>query len=59
MNADHVASHVGRCQGLVTLLRATAFHASRNKVYTPVELLIKVQLYPIFLITAHHLSSRR
>ncbi|XP_053408873.1 NADH dehydrogenase (ubiquinone) complex I, assembly factor 6-like [Mercenaria mercenaria] len=41
VNADHAASHVGRCQGLVTLLRATAYHASRNKVYTPIELLIK------------------
>ncbi|XP_060576565.1 NADH dehydrogenase (ubiquinone) complex I, assembly factor 6-like [Ruditapes philippinarum] len=41
VNADHAASHIGRCQGLVTLLRATAYHASKNKVYIPIELLIK------------------
>ncbi|KAL4237487.1 NADH dehydrogenase (ubiquinone) complex I [Mactra antiquata] len=41
VNADHVASHIGRCHGLVTLLRATAYHASKNKVLIPIELLIK------------------
>ncbi|WAR18239.1 NDUF6-like protein [Mya arenaria] len=41
LNADHAASHLGRCQGLVTLLRATHYHASRNKVYIPTELLLK------------------
>lgn len=42
VNADHAASHLGRCQSLITLLRATTFHAKRNKVYLPQEMLLKV-----------------
>jgi len=42
INADHAASHLGQCQGLVTVLRGTTFHSKRNKVYIPQDLLLKV-----------------
>lgn len=41
VHADHAASHIGRCLGLVTVLRATPYHANRSKVYLPLELLLK------------------
>ncbi|KAL5022784.1 hypothetical protein ScPMuIL_001939 [Solemya velum] len=41
VHADHAASHIGRSQGLVTLLRSTPFHASQGRVYFPIELLVK------------------
>ncbi|KAL3858745.1 hypothetical protein ACJMK2_008999 [Sinanodonta woodiana] len=41
IHADHVASHLGRAQGVVTLLRSTPYHSSKERVYFPVELLIK------------------
>ncbi|KAH3846727.1 hypothetical protein DPMN_089030 [Dreissena polymorpha] len=41
LNADHAASHLGRCQGLVTHLRGVRYHATRGKVYLPIELIIK------------------
>ena len=36
-NAEFVASHVGVCSGLVTLLRGTAFHANEGNIYIPRE----------------------
>lgn len=41
VDADHAASHVGRAQGIVTLLRAIPYNAKRQQVYVPIELLVK------------------
>ncbi|XP_002735300.2 NADH dehydrogenase (ubiquinone) complex I, assembly factor 6-like [Saccoglossus kowalevskii] len=41
VNADHAASHIGKSHGIVTLLRSTPHHASRRRVYLPMEILIK------------------
>lgn len=41
VQADHAASHLGKAMGVVTLLRATPFHASKGKVYLPNDLMIK------------------
>lgn len=41
VHADHAASHLGRAQGIVTLIRAVPFNAKRNRVMIPIELLIK------------------
>ncbi|XP_070574973.1 NADH dehydrogenase (ubiquinone) complex I, assembly factor 6-like isoform X3 [Ptychodera flava] len=41
VHADHAASHIGKSQGIVTLLRATPYHASKRKVYLPMEILIQ------------------
>ncbi len=38
LTADHVASHVGKATGIVTLLRATKYHASQQSLYIPLEL---------------------
>ena len=41
VNADHAASHIGRAQGLITLLRAIPYNASKQRVYVPLDLLVK------------------
>ncbi|XP_074661856.1 NADH dehydrogenase (ubiquinone) complex I, assembly factor 6-like [Tubulanus polymorphus] len=41
INADHVASHIGKTHGIVTLLRSTLFHSSRQHVYLPLDLMIQ------------------
>ena len=41
VHADHAASHIGRAQGAVTLLRAIPHNASRRRVLVPLELLAK------------------
>ncbi|KAF7246099.1 NADH dehydrogenase (ubiquinone) complex I, assembly factor 6 [Varanus komodoensis] len=38
IHADHAASHIGKAQGIVTCLRATPFHASRRKVFLPMDI---------------------
>ncbi|GLJ56082.1 hypothetical protein SUGI_1204010 [Cryptomeria japonica] len=40
-SADHAASHIGKASGLVLLLRATAYHASRRRSYIPLEIAAK------------------
>jgi len=42
VQSDHAASHIGKAQGLVTLVRAVHYHARRNRVYLPRDLMIKV-----------------
>ncbi|RKP26961.1 isoprenoid synthase domain-containing protein [Syncephalis pseudoplumigaleata] len=39
--ADHTASHIGKSYGIVTLLRATPYHASKRVSYLPSELFAK------------------
>lgn len=41
VDADHAASHIGRAQGIVTLLRAIPYNAKRQQVYVPIELLVQ------------------
>ena len=41
VHADHAASHVGRAQGLVTLMRAMPYDARKNRIYIPIELLVQ------------------
>lgn len=41
--ADRAASHVGAAVGLATLLRGTAFHAMRQQVYLPEDLMLRVR----------------
>ena len=60
MHADHAASHIGRCLGLVTVIRATPYHANRSKVYLPLELLLKVFVTQILLLSIiYHLKGNR
>ncbi|KJE92383.1 phytoene synthase [Capsaspora owczarzaki ATCC 30864] len=41
IQADHAASHVGKAEAIVTLLRATPANASNRRVYLPMELTAK------------------
>lgn len=41
VKVDHVASHVGKTQGLVTLLRSLPYNTSKGKIYLPRESLLK------------------
>ncbi|XP_038069404.1 NADH dehydrogenase (ubiquinone) complex I, assembly factor 6-like [Patiria miniata] len=41
VNADHAASHIGKAQGIVTLLRATPYHVSRRQILLPLDVTIK------------------
>ncbi|XP_065524697.1 NADH dehydrogenase (ubiquinone) complex I, assembly factor 6 isoform X2 [Lathamus discolor] len=38
VNADHAASHIGKAQGIVTCLRATPYHCTRQKVFLPMDI---------------------
>uniref|UniRef100_A0A8D0LAP2 NADH:ubiquinone oxidoreductase complex assembly factor 6 n=1 Tax=Sphenodon punctatus TaxID=8508 RepID=A0A8D0LAP2_SPHPU len=38
IHADHAASHIGKAQGIVTCLRATPYHSSRQKVFLPMDI---------------------
>jgi len=38
---DHVASHLGKAQGIVTAIRAVPFHARQRRVLLPTDILIK------------------
>ncbi|XP_074433568.1 NADH dehydrogenase (ubiquinone) complex I, assembly factor 6 isoform X5 [Larus michahellis] len=37
IHADHAASHIGKAQGIVTCLRATPYHSTRQKVFLPMD----------------------
>ena len=41
IDADHAASHLGRCGGLVGALRATPYLTSRNQLLLPQDILSK------------------
>uniref|UniRef100_T1IUF8 NADH dehydrogenase (ubiquinone) complex I, assembly factor 6 n=1 Tax=Strigamia maritima TaxID=126957 RepID=T1IUF8_STRMM len=41
IHADHVASHLGKSQGIMVTIRGTPFNVSRNRVYLPMDLMIK------------------
>ncbi|XP_063984016.1 NADH dehydrogenase (ubiquinone) complex I, assembly factor 6 [Diachasmimorpha longicaudata] len=41
INVDHIASHLGKSQGITTLLRSIPHHAQRRVCVIPQELLIK------------------
>ena len=38
LQADHAASHLGKAQGLITLIRALPHHCKSKQVYIPTEL---------------------
>nr|KAG5703443.1 hypothetical protein BaRGS_022492 [Batillaria attramentaria] len=41
VHADHAASHIGKAQGVTTLLRAIPYHAQSRRVYLPLEIIVK------------------
>ncbi len=43
-NADHVASHVAKAYGLVTVLRSSLHHAARERCYLPADICMRHNL---------------
>lgn len=43
VNADHAASHLGKAEGIVTLLRSMAYYRSKRHVLIPLDLLMRVR----------------
>lgn len=54
VHADHAASHVGKAQGFVTLIRAIHYHAYRNDVYLPRDIMIKVSVHKLHYMICLH-----
>ena len=57
VHADHAASHVGKAQGLVTLVRSIHYHARRSNVYLPRDLMIKVKVDINLLLFTRYMYS--
>ena len=43
-HAKHAATQLGKCEGLVTLLRAMPYNASKRRCYLPTDLLLEQEL---------------
>ena len=62
VNADHAASHVGKAEGIVTLLRAAPYHRAQRSVLIPMDIITRVsklilavsQNSLVFLISPRH-----
>jgi phytoene/squalene synthetase len=59
VNADHAASHIGKAHGFATVVRAIPFHARRNNVYLPYDLMVKVRLLVFFISTCYKYTLRK
>lgn len=42
VHADHAASHLGKAEGIVILLRSVAYFRSRRRVLIPMDILLRV-----------------
>ncbi len=45
VQADHAASHVGKAEGIVTLLRASTYHRANRRTPLPMDILMRVGEY--------------
>ena len=43
VSADHAASHVGKAEGVVILLRAAAYHRLKRSVLLPMDIVTRVR----------------
>ncbi|XP_067145006.1 NADH dehydrogenase (ubiquinone) complex I, assembly factor 6 [Centruroides vittatus] len=41
LSCDHAASHLGKCQGILNLIRSVPYNASKRRVDIPIQELIK------------------
>ena len=46
MEADHAASHLGKAQGIVTVIRGVPYHSRRGVVLLPPDLLLHFGVSP-------------
>ncbi len=42
VSADHAASHIGKAEGIVNLLRATQYYRHHRKILLPMDILSRV-----------------
>lgn len=42
VNGDHAASHIGKAEGIITLIRSTAYYRSRRAVMIPMDIVMRV-----------------
>ena len=49
VNSDHAASHVGKAETIVTLLRAVPYHCSRRVVLLPMDIVTRVSWHGVEL----------
>ena len=52
MNADHAASHLGKAEGIVTLLRASSYYRAHRRVPIPMDIIVRVSVH-----VHHHLDT--
>ena len=57
VNADHAASHIGRAQGLATVLRAIPYNAQHRRVNLPLDIMAKVS-QTIFVMRSREISQK-
>ena len=56
MTADHAASHVGKAEGIVTLLRAVSYHRTKKSVLLPMDIVTRVRTCIACSVTNHYTS---
>ena len=44
VTADHAASHVGKAEAIVTVLRGVAYHRSKRAVLIPMDIIMRVRV---------------
>ena len=42
VDTDHAASHIGKAESIVTILRASSYHRMRRCVFIPMDILARV-----------------
>ncbi|KAF6214411.1 hypothetical protein GE061_009154 [Apolygus lucorum] len=58
VNADHAASHLGKAQGLVNLIRSIPHHASQRQCVVPEDLLLKHHIPQEVFMKSRHESTK-
>ena len=44
--ADHACSHLGKAEGICTVLRAAAYHRAQRCVFVPMDIIMRVRPHP-------------
>uniref|UniRef100_A0A0A9Y2V1 15-cis-phytoene synthase n=1 Tax=Lygus hesperus TaxID=30085 RepID=A0A0A9Y2V1_LYGHE len=58
VKADHAASHLGKAQGLVNLIRSIPHHASRRRCLVPEDLLLKHDVPQEAFMSSRYVSTK-
>ena len=55
VSSDHAASHVGKAETIVTLLRAVPYHRSRRVVLLPMDIITRVSCHRVYRVMSQHI----